>query len=36
MLWDQRLRVRGKEVFEVLRGVAVDAKVGDEGDLVLN
>ena len=28
--------MRGKEVFEVLRGVAVDAKVGDEDDLVLN
>ena len=28
--------MRGKEVFEVLWGVAVDAKVGDEGDLVLN
>ena len=29
-------KVRCKEVFEVLRAVAVDAKVGDEGDLVLN
>lgn len=28
--------MRGKEVFEVLRGVAVDAKVGDEGDFVLD
>lgn len=28
--------MRGKEVFEVLWGVAVDAKVGDEGDFVLD
>lgn len=28
--------MRGKEVFEVLRGVTVDAKVGDEGDFVLD
>ena len=26
----------GKEVFEVWRGVAVNAKVSDEGDLVLD
>ena len=28
--------MRCKEVLEVLQGVALDSKVGDEGDLVLN